>query len=519
MVRGYLGKNQVRGLFWGANPNGRKFYYGRKDDSPIHHDLLWRATIESENNLVESYRKRPIATELKTAMREHDVFVAYESADAFLASEVHALFRRLGYMTYSVHGEMRTKVGNIGAVASRPLHVKTLKKTETLGQEHLLFDEGIAACNLVAMVCTEEHNPFNSRLLASAFHTAHREGRTILLIANSPNIFNSLIAKDFGFRMFGDMTEYKIDFALDLTGFGEPLTTDSLRESALRKLQHVMDRRLRIPPGGLFKGTFNGLGRPKHMPPAGEGPGGQEEAFFRDEGSFARFNDRDPSPQKLREDNMATLNRVEEMRRREAELHTPSSSVSRQKVDSQGLVDLFEGLAPGEQARFLRCVTPDTGRPPRDTPKGGRRPDSGSIGAFGESRGDGKGGEWRGFADANKPFVETRKVYQGGFLYQVPVTREGSIHALQQGLPPSGANRNILRLNSRGGERPESASVNQTLASLSVNQAPAAATPAPNSAYRRPPSRSERLTFNSVSRTLTSAGGLPETLTRPGRLA
>ena len=32
-----------------------------------------------------------------------------------------------------------------------------------------------------------------------------------------------------------------------------------------------------------------------------KGEGGQEEAFFRDEGSFAKFDDRDSSPSKLRE--------------------------------------------------------------------------------------------------------------------------------------------------------------------------------------------------------------------------
>ena len=141
----------------------------------------------------------------------------------------------------------------------RPLHVKTLKmarprprnraiprraarasdrpaagpraQSETEGQRQALVTEGIAASNLVVFVCTDEHNPFNSRLLASAFHTAYREGKKQLLVANSPTvrpcpgtgapptrpcvtsvppafvscsqIFHQLIAKDFSFRMFG----------------------------------------------------------------------------------------------------------------------------------------------------------------------------------------------------------------------------------------------------------------------------------------------------------------------------
>jgi hypothetical protein len=98
----------------------------------------------------------------------------------------------------------------------KPLHVKTLKmarprprnraiprraardsyrpaagpraQSETEGQRQALVTEGIAASNLVVFVCTDEHNPFNSRLLASAFHTAYREGKKQLLVANSPTV-------------------------------------------------------------------------------------------------------------------------------------------------------------------------------------------------------------------------------------------------------------------------------------------------------------------------------------------
>ena len=44
MVRGSL-RQPIKGIFWGASANPIKFYYGRKDDPPINHDLCWKVCI------------------------------------------------------------------------------------------------------------------------------------------------------------------------------------------------------------------------------------------------------------------------------------------------------------------------------------------------------------------------------------------------------------------------------------------------------------------------------------------
>ena len=67
---------------------------------------------------------RPRTTEHTVSARKHDIYISYDEQDRDIASRMHAILRRMGYITYSAVGQVKFKVTNNGSVDVRPFAVQ-----------------------------------------------------------------------------------------------------------------------------------------------------------------------------------------------------------------------------------------------------------------------------------------------------------------------------------------------------------------------------------------------------------
>ena len=270
MVRGYMG-TKLKGIFWGSNSQPGKFYYGRKDDTPWNHDLCHKALIESEHDLSHDYGLRLRPSEMHIAANKHDIFLSYDDEELETGSQIHAWLRRMGYIVYSVEGEQVTKITDAGVRDLRPMHVKNLKLEETIDRKEDINRTAVQSCSAVCVIVTRHPSPGTQLLsdsMAEDIAAAQNNLKKVVLLACNKTVYDSIVTKGFSRQLSEQLQgrisgNFKFQAVVNLSVLeNRARITESELQVCQQRILKALEKNLRIVPGGLYRGSFSGLGRP-----------------------------------------------------------------------------------------------------------------------------------------------------------------------------------------------------------------------------------------------------------------
>jgi len=235
MVRGYMG-TKLKGIFWGSNSQPGKFYYGRKDDTPWNHDLCHKALIESEHDLSHDYGLRLRPSEMHMAANKHDIFLS-----------------------------------DAGVRDLRPMHVKNLKLEETIDRKEDINRTAVQSCSAVCVIVTRHPSPGTQLLsdsMAEDIAAAQNNLKKVVLLACNKTVYDSIVTKGFSRQLSEQLQgrisgNFKYHAVVNLSALEHRARiTESELQVCQQRIQKALEKNLRVVPGGLFRGSFSGLGRP-----------------------------------------------------------------------------------------------------------------------------------------------------------------------------------------------------------------------------------------------------------------
>ena len=255
MYRGLLGASKgPKGCIpWEFQDNRTKFYYGASDSAPVSQDLVWKKTIDSENQFQRLYLHRPKTSESEMASRDKDIFIACSDDDLPVASIVHSLLRQMGYITYSKIGATLSKIdGNGRDKEVRPLHVKLSQRQIDTVDPMTITSEAIKSCTAVMVLCTSSMSAHCPDIVA-AMAQAQETNRPLLIAALSQDALDH-------FPTEKTLTTRARAAIVDLSVLSRQMT-DATRESCYRRLSAALEDQLKLVPGGLYKAALAGFGQ------------------------------------------------------------------------------------------------------------------------------------------------------------------------------------------------------------------------------------------------------------------
>ena len=258
MHRALLGRiNGPRGCIpWEFQDKRTKFYYGSPEIAPVGQDLVWKKTVDNENQFQRLYMDRPKTSESEMASRETDIYIACSDDDLNVASLVHSFLRQMGYITYSKIGATLSKIdGNGRDKDVRPLQIKLLQQAQFHSEDSVaISSEAIKHCTAVMVLCTSSISAHCPDIVAAIAH-AKDSNKPLLVAAMSKEALGHFPTD----KTFSSQSSNARIAIVDLSMMSTQMT-NATRESCSSRLSAALEMQLKLSPGGLYKATLAGFG-------------------------------------------------------------------------------------------------------------------------------------------------------------------------------------------------------------------------------------------------------------------